>query len=298
MKRLVLALAASLAMLGAASARAHEPPEEEIAELELELAIASDPSPQLILTRARLRREMMQVSAAVDDCQLAIDAGEPDAYVLRAELLMQAGEAGAARTDLDAYVALTGGSYRALWLRGVLRADAGDIDGAVADLDAALAHHPGVDVMVERGRVLLAADRPARAAEGLRCALDLTGAEPVRVLLFDAELASGDPRAAAAVASDGLAQVRVGTRWLLRRVRAHDAAGDAEAAATDRADALAEALRAFDLRPSCTNQLDLAAARVAVGDVETARADIVAAAARCPDDSAIARIARMTGGGR
>lgn len=109
-------------------------------------AIAIEPTVQLHLRRAELRRELGQDKAALTDMEAALqlDPASQDAIIAAADLRSELGEGKAVLALLQEKIDL-GGKERFGFIRAKadVQADMGDVAGAIATLDEAIKDKPG-----------------------------------------------------------------------------------------------------------------------------------------------------------
>lgn len=209
---------------------------------------AIDASPRmatLFLRRAELHWAHEDAQMALADLRRAerLEPARADLWLLRGRILLESGQAGQALAALEQSLVLQPGEGHALALRARARSLVNDRDGAETDYAAATSvlTRTGPELVLERSLNLQAAGRRDEALkvldEGIR---DLGGA----VALWEAALALEVDlgRWSEALARFEAPLKRPGSRaaLLARRADILDLAGQAEAAALDRRQALAE----------------------------------------------------------
>jgi len=301
--RAALALAV---LLGSSRARADEPVDDEIAQLDAALALhPADVS--LLVARAERLVLAERPEAALPDLLVAAALAPRDARVpaVRAEALLSLEQREAALTELDR--AIDGGlaSPRVLELRARLLARLGRPDEAIAAWDDALALTPDPDGYLERAALLVDQRRAADALESLREGLALTGAASLRLELIDRarQLGRWDD---ALVAIEPLVALEGAPHWRVVRGDLLTRAGRALEARRDYEAALAMLELRLTRRPTAASHTDHARALLGLGRIGEAAAACERALARGPShppaletraEIRIARAAASTGTG-
>jgi hypothetical protein len=111
-----------------------------------------------------------------------LDPDHVDSLVNRVDLLLERGETGRARADIDAGLELDPGNANLLSARGALLADSGDTDAAYASYTAAVGQDPAfVAAWANRAVLSYSVGRPADAVADLDHAIALADDPSLRV---------------------------------------------------------------------------------------------------------------------
>lgn len=283
MMRILLAIG-FLAISTTNSVNAHEGPHHDIERLTTQLAAAPNRADWRI-ARARAFRLDGQFSKALEDLDLAAASGGEASLIAFERGLTYSADRRDEQAERELTKHLSGSSPRASGYaeRAVVRERNGRANEAIDDFSAAIALAPKVEWYCARGRLQKSIGRPADAADGLRNGMaKCNGAVAIRLDLLELETARGRIDVATSLIDDVLPQADVKTEWYLRRAVVQDAGGNADQAAADRAQALAEAERAVARRPTAQRLLMRAKAFVALHQVDNAVVDLRAALRRSP----------------
>ena len=279
----IATIVAGLTLVGT-PALAHEPPEETVDEAH-EHVDASPESAEAYLERAVAYKRAGHFRKSLDDLRRAEElrgGASPEILRLRGEVRANLGRDKQAVADLTAFIERTGGTMDAHRLRGRIHEGHDRLEAALADYDAALAFGDHIDTYLARGRIQRAMGRLDEAARGYADGLEKTGAIVLREELVEVERRRGNYSRALAVIDGAIAEADVATRWFLMRAEVMEEAGHDQLAVQNRKRALADAERLVEVRKSPAALARRGEARLALGRVDEAIADLAQAVRRAP----------------
>jgi len=265
---------------------AHSDVDPDIAEVTAELADQPE-NVGLLLRRGRLYRFNGHLIESLNDLEKAwlLDRDNRQVALARCRTLVALGREGEAEAALNRYLQGESGVSRVVALveRAHLYARTGRTDLALADFSAALALYPTVELYLARGHLQEQVGQLDAAAAGYREGLShLLHATILRRELIRVKIAQGHYPEALPLIDEELAAASVKTDWYLRRAEVLAAMGQTEAADTARAQALAEADRAFAKRPTALHRVARAKVYQALGQLEAAKQDLRLAVQTAP----------------
>lgn len=305
LRSLAPAALAVLFAVDASRARADEPVEEELVEIDEQLA-AHPHDLLLLLTHADLYLEAGEPRRSLDDLALAAALAPRDPHIpaLRAEALTALDRVDEALVEITRARSLGLTTPRLLVLRARLLMRTARAEEAVAAWDDALAVADDLDGYLARSALLDRLGRTEAAMEGLEEGLAITGSTVLRLEVIERADARGDfTRALAALAP--LLADRAGAsrgRWLLLHAEILEHAGRTADARVSFEAARAALSRLATRRPSAAVRLDLSRALLGLGRHDEARTEARRALASSPQlreaREQLALIARTERGGR
>lgn len=275
MSRLIIVV---LILFGATPVWAHGPPPEEIEELTEHLRESPEDA-EAYLERAKLHKILEHYHKALEDLQRASEYA--DSEKLRVEIAELRGEvAKALGRDAEAVEQFTeaiergGGSVERHAGRAAVHERNDRIEEAIADYRAALEYADNVDVYLDLGQLQAGTDRLDAAATTLERGLEATGSVVLREELIEIERERGHYGRALKLIEGGMEEAEVETRWHLRRGDILEEVGREDRARAARERALEEAERLLEIRKSAAAYAARGEARLRLGRVEAAIADL------------------------
>ena len=304
-RALLLAVTCSLPLVAVSSARADAPVEEELVEIDAQLA-AHPHDLLLLLTHADLYLEAGEPLRSLDDLALASALAPRDPHVpaLRAEALAALDRLDEALVEITRAARLGLRTPRLLVLRARLLTRADRREEALVAWDEALSVAADLDGFLTRSALLDQLGRADAALAGLEEGLGITGSTVLRLEVIERRAARGEIDRAIDLLAPLLA-TRAGAmraRWWLMRAELLSRAGrDAEARADYEA-ARSELTAIARHRPSAAVRLELARALFGLHRVDEAAIETRRALASSPGLEGAreleARIARAQRGAR
>ncbi len=281
-RTLLVVVTALAALHGVSSARADEPVDEEIADLDAALALhPADVS--LLVARADHLVQARRPESALPDLALAaaLAPRDPRVPAVRAEALIALDQREPALAELDRAIDAGLTSPRVLRLRARVLAELERPAEAIAAWDEALAIAPDPDGYLERSALLREQAQSDAALAGLREGLALTGAASLRLEVI--ELARRLGRWDDALrAIEPLVALEAAPRWRVMRGDLLTGAGRSREARTDYEAALVMIEPRLSQRPTAATHTDHARALLGLGRLEEAEAACRRALARGP----------------
>ncbi len=265
-------------------AAAHDSPEHVIQILTARMETIGE-RPDLLWRRATEHRVLGNLPAAARDLKRAIKlrSDHTAAWVdLGRVRLAQGRHRDARRTVEKLLKTIPDGAGRApvRMLKAEILMAAGDADGALREADLAIesTSDPLLDWYLTRGDLQCRLGKFAEAAAGLRRGFERTGSAVLEVECLDAMIEGGQHDDALAKVESELRQVRWRGSWLLRRARIAVARGEIASAHRDLGEAILEFSRRINPaapEPGLLAERGLAGALL--GDLTLARRDLAAA---------------------
>ena len=261
-------IATVLCLLGSHTAAAHPGATAELQQLGTR--VHDDPENVTLRVRyadAATRAGHLHEARAQAQAITRLDPDEREVHRIRGEVWLARKRPKAAEREFTEYLSdgiKNAGSGKAYAARARLRHDAGEFELARADYDAAIPLSPTPELILERGRVDDARDKPADLIAGYQEGLELLGpAVTVQLALIDAQQRGGHPRLALEQVDELLSFSPTRPDWILIRADLLVRLDQPVAGLIHRVVALCLAHRNLQRRPTESNRLMLAQAESA-----------------------------------